>query len=158
MGIIKRSVPAKSGSSAVTIIAEGNKFCGDTQIVGKMHVDGIFEGNISSLDDIYIGKKGLVRGFVKASHVNISGRLEGEVVCDNLHIEAGGEVRANVLSKNMSIDPRGCFLGERRLQDSAVADLPAVADSGIDAIDSLPDRVVLEQQDEASDNDNTKAG
>lgn len=145
MGILKRNVPTKSTTrSAITIIAEGNKFCGDMSIVGKMHIDGIFEGNISSLDSISIGKAGHVRGLIKARAVDVCGLLEGEVICDELHIDSGGQVRATVESKQMSIHPQGCFLGERRLKElSSLSDEASKIETGADAIDSLPDKIVL---------------
>lgn len=114
-------------------------------IVGKMHIDGVFEGNISSLDNISIGKSGHVRGLVKARAVDVCGLLEGEVICDELHIDSGGQVRATVESKQMSIHPQGCFLGERRLKEiSALGNDGGKIETGLDAIDSLPDKVVLD--------------
>ncbi|WP_084332511.1 bactofilin family protein [Marinobacterium jannaschii] len=117
MGILKRNVSAKSERSAITIIAEGNKFSGEMSIVGKMHVDGIFDGTISSMDYISIGKSGHISGVTRARQIIVSGILEGEVYCDELHVEAGGRVRATVVSKEMSISPKGCFEGERRVKD-----------------------------------------
>ncbi|WP_415900670.1 bactofilin family protein [Neptuniibacter sp. QD48_11] len=149
MGILKRNVSAKPAQSAITIIAEGNKFCGDMSIVGKMHIDGMFEGNVSSLDNISIGKSGHVRGLIKARGVDVCGILEGEIICDELHIDAGGQVRATVESKQMSIHPDGCFVGERRMKEtSALMDESSKIESGSDAIDSLPDKIVLEDKSE----------
>lgn len=154
MGIIKRDVSAKSGRSAVTIIAQGNHFKGDTQVSGKMHVDGLFEGNIDSSEDISIGRNGCIRGQVRARNLTVSGVLEGELVCEQLHIERGGQVRALVCSKSLSIDPEGCFVGERRLpeqekqkqqleyhREEAAEETPDRVDYGL--IDSLPDRITL---------------
>lgn len=152
MGILKRNVPAKSAQSALTIIAEGNKFCGDMSIIGKMHIDGMFEGNVNSLDSISIGKSGHVRGMIKARSVDVCGLLEGEVVCDELHIDSGGQVRATVESKKMSIHPQGCFLGERRMKEiSSLGEEGTKIESGIDAIDSLPDKVVLDSESDRSE-------
>lgn len=149
MGFLKKSVPSKSIRSAITIIAEGNKFSGEMNIIGKMHIDGMFEGHINSLDNISIGATGHVSGVIKAKHLTVSGLLEGEVVCDELHIEKGGKVRATVLSKIMSIDPAGCFQGERRETASPV--YPPVKsvdyESGVEAIDSLPDKITLTSSD-----------
>ena len=129
MGILKRNVSAKSAQSAITIIAEGNKFCGDMSIIGKMHIDGIFEGNVSSLDNISIGKTGHVRGLIKARAVDVCGLVE---------------------SKKMSIHPQGCFLGERRLKEvSALNDDKKKIETGMEAIDSLPDKVVLDSKSES---------
>ncbi|WP_299183242.1 polymer-forming cytoskeletal protein [uncultured Neptuniibacter sp.] len=118
-------------------------------IVGKMHIDGIFEGNVSSLDNISIGKTGHVRGLIKARAVDVCGLLEGEVICDELHIDSGGQVRATVESKQMSIHPQGCFVGERRMKEtSALDDQSARVETGLDAIDSLPTKVVLDSKPE----------
>jgi cytoskeletal protein CcmA (bactofilin family) len=115
-------------------------------IIGKMHIDGMFEGNISSLDSISIGKAGQVSGLIKAKTVDVCGLLEGEVICDELHIEAGGQVRAIVESKQMSINPQGCFVGERRIKEvGALADKGPVIETGSEAIDSLPDKITLEK-------------
>lgn len=150
MGILKRNVPTKSAAgSAITIIAEGNKFCGDMSIVGKMHIDGMFEGNITSLDNISIGKAGHVNGLIKAKTVDVCGLLEGEVICDELHIEAGGQVRAIVESKQMSINPQGCFVGERRIKElSTQSETTKVIETGTEAIDSLPDKITLDKTSE----------
>jgi len=150
LGIIKRDVSAKSGRSAVTIIAQGNHFKGDTQVSGKMHVDGLFEGNIDSSEDISIGRHGCVRGRIRARNVTVSGVLEGELICDQLHIERGGQVRATVSSDNLSIDPQGCFVGERRLQvtpqlEYHPEETAREQSNSVDysLIDSLPDRITL---------------
>ncbi len=157
MGIIKRNVSAKSGRSAVTIIAEGNRFHGETTISGKMHVDGRFDGRIDSSDDISIGRAGQIRGQVRAHAVNVSGLFEGDLICDSLHIEKGGRVRGNIYCATLSIDPDGCFVGERRLPgeqrltwDGQVAAETAVTEvclsPEVDLIDSLPDRITLSRK------------
>ncbi|MDY6891105.1 MAG: polymer-forming cytoskeletal protein [Pseudomonadota bacterium] len=150
MGIIKRDVSAKPGRATVTIIAQGNHFKGDTQVSGKMHVDGLFEGKIDSCEDISIGRHGCVRGRIRARNVTVSGVLEGELVCEQLHIERGGQVRATVCCDGLSIDPQGCFVGERRLQMRSplahhCAESPREQSESIDysVIDSLPDRITL---------------
>lgn len=162
MGILKRNVSAKSGRSAVTIIAQGNRFHGETSIAGKMHVDGEFEGSIDSSDDISVGRQGRVSGRIRAHAVNVSGTLEGELICESLHIERGGRVCANVSCTKLSIDPDAVFVGERHLpgqpkltwdaevtrletedSDSASSD---VIDLDANLIDSLPDRITLSRK------------
>ncbi|MCV6612825.1 MAG: polymer-forming cytoskeletal protein [Amphritea sp.] len=151
MGFLKKNVPAKSSAAngtAITIIAEGNKFSGDMSIVGKMHIDGVFEGNISSLDNISIGKNGHVHGVIKANHISVCGLLEGEIVCDELQIDKGGKVIATVVSKVMAIHPEGNFIGERRMKEVGNIEHVAQLESGVDAIDSLPDKITLKENEE----------
>lgn len=88
-----------------------------------------------------------MRGLVKAREITVSGLLEGDVVCDELHIEAGGQVQAVVTSKEMSISPKGSFIGERKRWEQGAADSALeTLSSDIDAIDSLPEKVVLNQE------------
>ena len=97
------------------------------KITGMMHVDGNFHGDISSVDNITIGENGHVTGTIKARHINVCGLLEGETVCDELHIEPGGTVKGLVMSKEMSISPKGNFIGERKIWEQG-ADIPKLAD------------------------------
>ncbi|WP_207062169.1 polymer-forming cytoskeletal protein [Motiliproteus sp. SC1-56] len=115
MGILKKSRTPKPPRSAVTIIAQGNKFSGEMNIVGKLHIDGLFEGTIASLDSISVGRRGEVRGQVKAHEITVSGLLEGEVHCQCITIENGGRVHGVVHSEEMIVARKGSFLGERLL-------------------------------------------
>jgi len=85
------------------------------KITGMMHVDGAFSGEIRSVDNITIGASGHVTGTIHARHINVCGLLEGDVFCEELHIEPNGTVKATVSSKEMSISSKGNFIGERRI-------------------------------------------
>ncbi len=158
MGILKRNVSAKSVRSAVTIIAQGNHLSGDMRVSGKVHVDGVVEGRLETTDDVTIGRNGILRGCLRAEHVNVSGLLEGDLICTSLHIEKGGKVRANVCSDKLSIDPQGCFLGERRMQQTTPRLEYQPDDVGQDAaggdvldyalFETLPDRITLSRQED----------
>lgn len=84
-------------------------------LVGKLHIDGLFEGSISSVDSITVGRRGHVKGVVRADHVSVSGRVDAEIQCNELTIERGGHVCGAVRSRHMTIHKQGCFIGERAL-------------------------------------------
>ncbi len=84
-------------------------------LVGKLHIDGIFEGRISSVDSVTVGRRGVVKGVIRAHQVSVCGRVDGEVYCDELTIERGGQVQGLVHSRQMTIHKRGNFIGERDL-------------------------------------------
>ncbi|MEH6650134.1 MAG: polymer-forming cytoskeletal protein [Motiliproteus sp.] len=110
-------------------------------LVGKLHIDGIFEGRISSVDSIAIGRRGEVTGMIRAQQVSVSGRLDGEVHCDELTIERGGQVRGVVHSRQMTIHKDGNFIGERASTDN----LPA-SKAVLETIDkkTAPDASLIE--------------
>ena len=84
-------------------------------LIGKLHIDGQFEGQIQSLDTITIGRRGEVRGVIKAHQISVSGLLDAEIHCDELTVERDGRVRGVVHSRHMTIHKKGCFIGERAL-------------------------------------------
>ncbi|MCW8886154.1 MAG: polymer-forming cytoskeletal protein, partial [Motiliproteus sp.] len=125
-------------------------------IVGKMHIDGIFEGTISSLDAISIGKRGEVHGNIRAHTIDVCGLLQGEVCCDELTVESGGRVRGSIYCDQMVVHNKGCFVGERHLKE--VAADPTLIESEqtpseklLKTLDDLPDRISLQSTDGEKD-------
>ena len=85
-------------------------------IVGKLHIDGLFEGKVASLDTISVGKRGELHGHIQAQEIHVSGKIDGEVTCSELIIENGGEVKGIVYCDELVIARKGSFIGERRLK------------------------------------------
>lgn len=151
MGIIKKTLSAKPDRSAVSIIARGNRFSGDVTAVGRMHIDGTFDGTIVSSNGVSVGRHGCVKGTIKAPKVNVSGLLEGEMHCNEIHIESGGEVNGLIVCHKLSIDDDGIFIGERRTVEAVVTPEPSgllSSDLVSDMMDALPDKIVLSMDDD----------
>ena len=100
-------------TTAVTIIATVNRFIGDIEVSGQLQVDGAMEGSICAQDTMTVGAKGQVNGCVKGQLVQIAGRFEGEMWCQDLTIFPGGLVSGKVHCQQMVIEPGGRFLGHR---------------------------------------------
>ncbi len=114
MGFFKKSVSLEPKRTALTIIAKGNKISGDMVVTGKLHIDGCVEGSITSIENVSIGKTGIVNGKINAKNITVSGLLEGEVSCEHLHIVTGGRVVAAVLSVELTMDAKSQFVGVRK--------------------------------------------
>lgn len=157
MGILNRNVPPKPGRATVSIIAKGNSLSGEIKINGKTHVDGSIHGHILAEEDISIGRYGLLKGRIRGKRIFVSGSLEGEVICDHLFIEPGGQVHAQVCCGDMKIDQGGVFVGERTLPEPMqgintlelseqrsehMTEHPENPDQG-DIFSSLPERITL---------------
>lgn len=153
MGILKRSLPPKPDRATVSIIAQGNRFSGDLNVAGKLHIDGSFEGHLHSEDALSVGRHGEVRGQIRARQIWVSGLIEGEVVSDELHIEPGGTVSGRICCAKLSVHEKGTFVGYRTLPDTPMAALnlvdampasgrKAISDES-DLIGNLPNRITL---------------
>ncbi len=156
MGFIKRNASAESARSAVTIIAPGNRFTGEMNIVGKLHIDGLFEGRIASLDTVSVGKRGELHGHIQAQEIHVSGKIEGEINCAELIIENGGEVKGTVYCDELVIARKGSFIGERRLK-SELKTLPQNSGTAADShqgddVDKMLSQMLDEKNDTPTNN------
>jgi cytoskeletal protein CcmA (bactofilin family) len=155
MGFFKKSVSCEVKSTALTIIAKGNKIAGEMVITGKLHIDGTVEGSITSIENVSIGKTGIISGKLKAKNVTVNGLLEGEVECDHLHITAGGKVKANVCSIDLTMEAKSHFFGESREKAPLLAEVnkAAIFDNSVNQLqsadsllDNLPNTVTSFEQ------------
>lgn len=118
-------------------------------IVGKMHIDGVFEGSIRSIDSVSVGRRGQIIGQVRAQTINVCGRIDGEVHCEELVVENGGHVNGVVFSKDMIVERRGSFIGERHQREESAARLErsvAITEGSetlLRTLEELPDKITL---------------
>lgn len=103
--------------SGTTTIAVGTSIIGEIKVNGKLHIDGNFEGKIEVDDSLSIGKSGNVKGEIFASKVTIAGKFEGNLNCDLLEILSEGKVIGKIITKELTIEQKGVFIGESLRRD-----------------------------------------
>ena len=153
MGFFKKSVPSESKRTALTIIAKGNKICGAMSITGKLHIDGSIEGDITSVENVSIGKSGSVIGKTRAKNITVSGLLQGDVFCEHLHITTGGRVESKVECVELTMDAKSQFIGERKETDALSIEMVNLklemekkTSQAQDMINDLPSKITLNEQ------------
>jgi|GEM_PF-1697455 cytoskeletal protein CcmA (bactofilin family) len=118
----RRDIPRNSSKkveefNAATIIAEGTYING--RIEAKNHkilVEGVVEGGIYARHSVIIGDRGKVSYKLEGDHVSVSGKFNGEMDCNWLEIEEGGEVRGEVSTNQLVIKHRGIFEGRNHMK------------------------------------------
>ena len=75
-----------------------------------MHLDGRFDGLIRAVH-FSIGHSGIFSGDVYATHITISGRMEGKIACDVLELLHGCHVSAEVQCQDLVIEKGAKFIG-----------------------------------------------
>lgn len=133
MAIFNKTNPTQDYSNtAVTIIAPGNRFTGDIEVFGQLQVDGTLDGNINAQDTMTVGAQGQISGRIKGQMVQVAGRFEGEIWCQDLTIFAGGLVSGKVHCQQMVVELGGNFLGQRdELHPEAHHDYEEQSQAGI---------------------------
>ncbi|WP_456480154.1 bactofilin family protein [Nautilia sp.] len=108
MGVFNKS---ESVNNETTVVSSGAVFKGNVDIKGNIHIDGTIEGNINSMSNISIGKKGKIIGDVKCKKLVISGIFEGKADCDEIEVLKGGKLKGEVNVLSIIIEKGGDFDG-----------------------------------------------
>jgi len=80
-----------------------------------MHINGEFDGVLTTSAEIVIGKSGFVTGEMKAKRLIVAGEFKGEYRGDSIDILPTGKVFGEINVKNVIIEPNGIFEGESKI-------------------------------------------
>lgn len=102
----------KSGSSA-TLISAGTILQGDVKSETDLRIDGTIQGNVYSSAKIVIGPTGHVEGNIDGRHADITGRVTGNIVVEELlQLRGQCSVEGNIQAATLQIDPTATFNGK----------------------------------------------
>src|SRR5215470_18657100 len=86
---------------------------GDLQFTGTLHLNGNFQGSISTTDILIIGEKATVEADIKAGEVQVCGKVFGNIEsARSVKITETGHVRGDVRTPQFVIDMGGIFEGK----------------------------------------------
>lgn len=114
MGLLGRKSAQASENLGTTVISQGTVIEGEINLDAKLHLDGTFQGSITSSNDISIGASGHFEGTVNGRTMLISGYAKGTFECDRLEITDTGKVYGEVIAEEFVIEPGGRFVGGSR--------------------------------------------
>ena len=104
-----------------TLIAAQTTIEGDLQSDSSVYIDGTIRGDVRCASDVSIGPFGSVQGNIRARNLLIHGRVDGQIVCAQVEIEATGQVYGEVLSRALVIAAGGRLVGQSRSLDAKAA-------------------------------------
>ena len=102
------------------LILKGTRIEGKLFFDDKMSIDGEFTGEITSKNQLIIGKTAKVNADIKVGELIVMGELRGKVSsCDSLQIQEGGRIIADVRVKKLDIRPGAIFDGKCAMIDES---------------------------------------
>ncbi|MFY9085430.1 bactofilin family protein [Aliarcobacter cryaerophilus] len=84
----------------------------------NLYIDGYFEGNINSEQEINIGKNGKIKGEITALRVIVQGLAEGSISATRVDIKPDGKVTGSIESEEFVIEAKGIFEGNSLVKTS----------------------------------------
>lgn len=86
-------------------LGDETEFSGFLSFEGTVRIDGKFEGEIKTNDNLIIGPTALIRATINVGSITVMGRVEGDIVAmKKLHIASKGEVIGNVITPALHIE------------------------------------------------------
>lgn len=113
----EREEVVKKNSTETTVIANGANMKGEFAFECRLHVDGYIEGVIDSNNLIVIGKRGHIKGELRAEKLVVSGKFEGSANCSKVEVLTDGMYTGDVLSNELIIESKAKFQGQSKLKN-----------------------------------------
>ena len=107
---------AKGQIGGASLIGKGTTFKGEITTEVDLNINGVFEGNVNSSSDVYIGEEGKINGKVNSKSLFINGLIEGEIEAERVEIGTRGKALANIISEFFIIEDGGLFEGRKELR------------------------------------------
>lgn len=97
---------ANRSDSLNSVIGPGSIFEGKFYISGSLRIDGKFEGEIKTEDELVVGETGKVRTNIRARTVAIAGTMIGNIVADEeVRLDKGGKLLGDVEAPVLHLNP-----------------------------------------------------
>lgn len=95
-----------------TVIGEDSSIKGSIHSQQSIRIDGIFEGEINSQGEIFIGVNSHVNANIFGKHVVVAGEVVGNIeAVKSLQITKTGKVYGNIAGDQLLIEEGGIYKG-----------------------------------------------
>jgi len=115
----RNSTNQNGGSNVINIIALGTRIEGKITVESDFRLDGEIVGDIVGKSKVVIGEKGFLKGTLLCTNAEIIGRIDGNVqVSNSLILRSTAELKGDVKTKSLTIEPNAVFNGTCSMRES----------------------------------------
>lgn len=105
-------IDTKSGLDCDCYIAEGITVEGKITGNKSVGIDGNFEGELDISSKVVIGETGEIKGNITAEDVEISGKVDGNIIADNfMEAKPTGQIIGDIEASRLVIEDGAIFEG-----------------------------------------------
>ena len=104
---------AKNDNTMNSVIGEGSVFEGKFYINGSLQIDGRFQGEVQTRDQLIVGENGRVKTDIVARRVQIAGTVIGNIRAEEeVHLLGTGRLLGNISAPRIRIEDGVVIQGE----------------------------------------------
>jgi cytoskeletal protein CcmA (bactofilin family) len=123
-----------------SIIGEGSMFEGKFYISGSLQIDGRFEGEIQTRDQLIVGETGKVKTDIFAKRVIVGGTVIGNIQAgEEVSLLSTGRVLGNIRAPRVNITEGVVVKGEISIDAGQKKDVNSIIEESFDAGPKISD-------------------
>lgn len=107
------------GSKSLNQFGEGTVITGEIKSQGDIRIDGEINGAVYSASKLVVGPSGKVDGDVKCKNADISGKVYGQIIIDDLlFLKSTAVIEGDIVAKKLVVESGAKFNGTCSMGDS----------------------------------------
>ncbi len=131
---------AKNGAGMNSVIGEGSIFEGNFYINGSLQIDGRFEGEVRTEDELIVGETGRVKTDIIAKKVVVGGTVIGNIEAEEeVTLLATGRVLGNIRAPRVNLEDGVVVQGEMSISAGQKKDIKSIVEESFEAGPKLGD-------------------
>lgn len=101
-------------------INEGTSITGDVKASRDIRIDGFLNGKMDVNGKVVIGNSGKIEGDVKCKNIDVSGRIEGNLIASEMvNLKSTAVILGNITTDKITVEPGAKFTGSCKMGDVA---------------------------------------
>ncbi len=123
----RNPMATKSESLLNSLIGENSVFEGKFYIAGSLKIDGKFEGEVKTEEELIVGESGKVKTDIYAKRVTVAGTVIGNIDAEEeVKLLSSGKVLGNVTAPKVYIENGVMIKGEVKIHSGQKANLESI--------------------------------
>lgn len=108
----KNSKNPSSDGASVNLVAGGTSITGDVKSGSDLRIDGVLEGTLVVKGKLVVGPSGRIEGEVECQNADISGEIKGKIsVTELLMLRSSSKIKGDIFTGKIAIEPDAQFTG-----------------------------------------------
>jgi len=132
----------KNGLDMNSVIGEGSIFEGKFYISGSLQINGRFEGEIRTEDQVVVGETGRVKTDIVAKRVVVAGTVIGNIEAENeVNLLTTGRVLGNIRAPRVNVEEGVVVEGEVSISAGQKKEVRRIIEESYEAGPKLNDLI-----------------
>lgn len=130
----------KAEETLNSLIGENSVFVGKFYIAGSLKIDGRFEGEVKTDEELIVGETGRVKTDIYAKNVTVAGVVIGNIDAEEeVKLLATGKVLGNITAPKVYIENGVMIKGEVRIHSGKASEVDKIISEAYNKGPKIPD-------------------